>query len=225
LSSLTQGEVFVVVKSTGTQADANTLWMMGDDYIWGPQQYPAGDGTIHETFGTRNGKVIGVPVQLLNQVDLYNVSSRAGEFATRINGQDQYWTTSNTVFFPSAPLLGGGVYGRHRFGGDIAELIIFSRVLAPQERERVEYYLADKYLLPNFDINGDGLTTAQDVALGLNPRAGRDANMDGLFNGIAQQLGLNPNGPGYIWLPAPSNPPGTSLNFSLTDPPGAILIQ
>jgi hypothetical protein len=79
-------------------------------------------------------------------------------------------------------------------------------------------------LLPSFDLNGDGLTTAQDLALGLNPRAVRDANLDGLFNGIAQQLGLNPNGPGYIWLPAPNNPP-TNMNFTLTDPPGAILIQ
>jgi hypothetical protein len=116
------------------------------------------------------------------------------------------------------------MYGRHRFGGDIAELIIFQRVLSSAERERVEYYLADKYLLPNFDLNGDGLITAQDLALGLDPRGVRDANFDGLLNGIAEQLGLNPNGPGYIWQPAP-NPPNTNLTFTLTDPPGAILIQ
>jgi hypothetical protein len=152
-SSFVQGEVFIVVKSTGTQVDVNTLWLIGDDSIWNPSMYGASNGTIYENFGTRNQKLCGLPTQPLNQFNLYNVSSQTSEFVTRLDGQEQFRITSNTVFFPSAPMLGGGVYGRHRFGGDIAELIIFNRVLTPQERGRVEFYLTDKYSLPNYDPN------------------------------------------------------------------------
>ena len=191
LSSLTQGEVFVVLKSTGTQVDTNTLWMMGDDYIWGPQQYPQSDGTIYENFGTRNGKGTGPPIQALNQVNLYGVSSKAGEFVTRLNGQEQYRTASNTVFFPTAPLLGGGVYGRHRFGGDVAEVIIFDRSLSQSERDSVQYYLADKYLIDGYDLDGDGLTNAQELAAGTDPR-NPDTDGDGMPDGWEVNHGLNP---------------------------------
>lgn len=190
-SALSQGEVFVVVKSTGTQVDTNTMWMMGDDYIWGPQQYPQSDGTIYENFGTRNGKATGLPIQALNQFNLYNVSSKAGEFITRFNGQQQYQTASNTVFFPSAPMLGGGVYGRHRFGGDIAEVIIFNRALSQLERDRVGYYLADKYVIDGYDLDGDGLTNAQELAAGTDPR-NADTDGDGMPDGWEVNHGLNP---------------------------------
>jgi alpha-tubulin suppressor-like RCC1 family protein len=142
---LTEGEVFVVAKATATQVDVATLWMIGDDYIWGPNTYPGGDGTVWETFGTRNQKNTGVPTQPLTRAHVYNVSSKAGEFVTRFNGTEHFRTTSNTVFFPSSPRLGGGIYDRHRFGGDIAELIVFNHVLTATERSAVQGYLGSKY--------------------------------------------------------------------------------
>jgi alpha-tubulin suppressor-like RCC1 family protein len=142
---LTEGEVFVVAKATATQVDVATLWMIGDDYIWGPNTYPGGDGTVCETFGTRNQKNTGVPTQPLTRAHVYNVSSKAGEFVTRFNGTEHFRTTSNTVFFPSSPRLGGGIYDRHRFGGDIAELIVFNHVLTATERSAVQGYLGSKY--------------------------------------------------------------------------------
>jgi alpha-tubulin suppressor-like RCC1 family protein len=142
---LTEGEVFVVAKATATQVDVATLWMIGDDYIWGPNTYPGGDGTVCETFGTRNQKNTGVPTQPLTRAHVYNVSSKAGEFVTRFNGTEHFRTTSNTVFFPSSPRLGGGIYDRHRFGGDIAELIVFNHVLTVTERSAVQGYLGSKY--------------------------------------------------------------------------------
>src|SRR5882724_2120448 len=222
-NGFTQGEVFIVAKASATQADVSTLWTMGDDYVWTPNTYPGGDGTVCETFGTRNQKNTGVPSQSLNQPHLYNVSSKAGEFVTRFNGSEHYRTANNTVFFPSNAIVGGGVYERHRFGGDIAELIVFNRVLTQSERDQVQSYLAEKYSLTSFDLDGDGLTTAQELALGTDPR-NADTNGDGISDGASVRLGINPLGPGYVWPPSPQPPSNTPLNFTLSDPPGAILL-
>src|SRR5207248_608573 len=89
-TGMTEGEVFIVAKESPTQVDVSTLWMIGDDSIWNPNTYPGGDGTVCETFGTRNQKCTGVPSQPLNQVHLYNVSSKTGEFVTRFNGVEHY---------------------------------------------------------------------------------------------------------------------------------------
>ena len=197
---------------------------MGDDYVWGPSQYPASDGSIQETFGTRTIKNVGVPPAPLTQFNLYNVSSKTNEFVVRLNGIDQYATNNNTVFFPSNPALGAGSYSLHRFGGDIAEMLVFNRVLTQAERERVQAYLGSKYLLPGYDLDGDGLTNAEELALGTDPRK-FDTNGDGISDGMAVRLGINPLGPGYQWPPSPTPPSTVPLDFILTDPPGVTLIQ
>jgi alpha-tubulin suppressor-like RCC1 family protein len=198
-SGLTEGEVFVVAKASATQVDVATLWMMGDDYIWGPNTYPGGDGTVCETFGTRNQKNTGVPSQLLTQAHLYNVSSKAGEFVTRFNGIEHYRTASNTIFFPSAPLLGGGIYDRHRFGGDIAELIVFNHVLTAADRSMVEGYLGSKYqqaLAPSAPTNLIGSAFTPSQAL-LNwggstgtVRIERKTGVNGTYSEIGTAAGL-----------------------------------
>lgn len=222
-NGFTQAEVFVVAKASATQVDVSTLWTMGDDYIWAPNTYPGGDGTVCETFGSRNQKNTGVPFQPLNQTHLYNVSSKTGEFVTRFNGREHYRTANNTVFFPSTAILGGGIYGNHRYGGDIAELIIFDRVLTLTERDRVQAYLAEKYSIPGFDLDGDGLTNAQEQTLGTDPRKA-DTNGDGISDGVSVRLGIDPTGVGYTWPTSPQPPSSTPLGFTLTDPPGAVLL-
>lgn len=223
-NGLTQGEVFIVAKATGTQADVSTLWTMGDDSIWNPSLYPNSDGAVYETFGTRYQRNTGSPLPALSQTHLYNVSSKAGEFVTRFNGVQHYRSSDNNVFFPAAGKLGGGVYSRHRFGGDIAEVIVCDRVLTQPEREKMQTYLAEKYFLPTFDLDGDGLTNAQEQAFGTDPR-NADTNGDGISDGASIRLGINPLGPGYAWPPSPQPPANTPLNFKLTDPPGAVLLQ
>ena len=190
-SGFSEGEVFVVLRSGAHSSDTNSLWMMGDDYIWGPQEYPRGDGTVYETFGTRNGKQTGKPSQPLDEFHSYTVSSKVSEYVTRFNGREHYRTTDNTVFFPGSPILGGGVYGNHRFGGDIAELLVFNRVLSLAEVNQVELYLADKYTIPGYDLDNDGLTNAQEQALGTDPR-NWDTNGDYIPDGIEYYAGLDP---------------------------------
>jgi alpha-tubulin suppressor-like RCC1 family protein len=219
-----EGEVFVVLSSTGTHVDVNTLWMTGDDYAWTPSLYPDNSGVIYETFGTRSQKMIGKTAQNLAEPHLYNVSSKTNEFVTRINGNELFRTDSNTAYFPAGPMLGGGVYSQHRFGGDVAEVIIFNRVLSPGERDRVQAYLADKYFIAGYDLDGDGLTNAQEVALGTDPRK-FDTNGDGISDGLSVSLGINPLGSGYPWPPSPQPPSNVPLDFTLNDPPGAVLIQ
>jgi hypothetical protein len=188
-STFTQGEVFVVLRSTGTQVDVSTLWMMGDDYIWGPNFYPNSDGTVSETFGTRNRKATGQPPTPLNQFHVYNVASKPGEFVTRFNGLEHYRTTSNTVFFPAAPILGGGVYNRHRFGGDIAEMLIYDHVLTQTERDAVTAYCQAKYGM--LDSDGDGLVDWKEIEIGTNPLVA-DTDSDGIPDGWEFNQGLNP---------------------------------
>jgi len=75
------------------------------------------------------------------------------------------------------------------------------QALSGGERNAVLRYLALKYLLPGYDIDGDGLTTAQDTSSSIDP-LNPDVNGDGLLNGIDAALGfsltdLYLNGDGY----------------------------
>ena len=188
-SAFTEGEVFVVLRSTGTQVDVSTLWTMGDDYIWGPNLYPNSDGTVYETFGTRNRKSTGQPPTPLNQFHVYNVASKPGEFVMRFNGLERYRTASNTVFFPAAPILGGGIYNRHRLGGDIAEMLIYDRVLTQTERDAVTAYCQTKYGM--LDSDSDGLVDWKEVEIGTEPLS-PDTDGDGIPDGWEFNHGTNP---------------------------------
>jgi probable HAF family extracellular repeat protein len=205
-STFTEGEVFVVLRSTGTHVDVSTLWTMGDDYIWGPNLYPNSDGGVYETFGTRNRKTTGQSPQALNQYHIYNVSSKTNEFVTRFNGVEFYRTASNTVFFPTAPILGGGISDHHRFGGDIAEMLIYDHVLTQTERDAVTAYCQVKYGM--VDSDGDGLVDWKEVEIGtdaLNPDTDGDEIPDGWefnhgLNPLVNDSAADPDGDGFTNL-------------------------
>jgi len=218
MNAATEGEIFMVVRSGG----------IGNHRLadFGASQYgsvyPWSDGLLYDDFGSTVQYGLGYPPIDIGQYRIYNTSSKTNNWSVRFDGIERFHETTNTVGFNTNPLLGR--CRSENFLGDIAEAIIFDRALTPGERDRVDVYLAAKYLLPDFDINEDGLTTAQDLALGLDPYHRPDANSDGIFNGLDQQLGIDPNGNGYPWPIPPGSPP-IPLNFSLSDPPGAVLIQ
>ncbi len=208
-------EIFVVLKHVGTvgaPGGGPFLWLMGreDDsyYDTDVTYYPASDGAIYDRFGSTARKSTGRPAQDLNVTHLYNVSSQDGEWTSRLNGALHYTTSANAYYFPPNALLGASnhYYGG-AFGGEIAEVIIYDRKLSDQERERVQYYLAAKYLIPDYDSDGDGLTNAQEIALGTNPFSS--------VNVEAPQLALvNP--------PAGGAPDGGTLVLGITGGQGTL---
>src|SRR6266542_2426362 len=142
LNGTTQAEAFVVLKATvDTPSTPRSLWRMGTgsygDY------YPSTDGIIYENFGSSTRYVVGNPAQPLDQYHLYNVAGKAGELTARINGIVQYSTTINTYGYYTAPVL--GVWSSTFFAGDVAEVVIFNRVLTSDERDAVAIYLNQKY--------------------------------------------------------------------------------
>ena len=235
MAGATAAEVFVVLKRSNVTTTAYRLWSMGTEAVSQPDYYTVypynADGMIYERFGTTVRKTTGKPAQSLDQYHLYNVVSRDGEFTNRLNGVVNYATNGNTYGFSTAPYLGGfpGSYANY-FGGDIAELIIYDRALTGPERERVSWYLAAKYMIPDYDLVGDGLTTAQRLALGLNPFLA-DSNGDGISDVLSLQLGINPLGTGgfnYHTMPNPNGPPPVDPNdhtgpvITVTEPANAV---
>lgn len=139
LSSASEGELFIVWKA----ASANPGVSRGG-LLLGPtgSQYPAADGSIIEDFGTATPVDIPKPLQPLNQFNLYEVSANENSWMARLNGTTLY-ASNNTGFAASSlPLIGQSGFP---FAGDIAEIIVFTRVLSDDERQVVATYLNARY--------------------------------------------------------------------------------
>ena len=132
----TQGEIFVVVRSTTVPG---ALWNFGS---YG-NMYPYYNGTMYEGFGTDTWAALPTPALDLSQYHLYNVSASVSEWTQRFNGLVNCDRLGNTVQFPTSPTLGTG--NGSYLTGDIAEVIVYDHVLSPQERETVQAYLNSKY--------------------------------------------------------------------------------
>jgi hypothetical protein len=217
MNGVTEGEIFMVVSSGGVgnhrMADFGTS-TLGSVYPWS-------DGLLYDDFGSTIQYGLGYPPLDIGQYRLYNISSKANNWTFRLDSIERFHGASNTVAFNANPLLGR--CRTENFLGNMAELIIFDRALAPGERERVNAYLAAKYLLPDFDPDDDALTNGQEQAMGTDPLSW-DTNGDGISDGASVRLGIDPNGNGYQWPIPPGSPP-IPLDFSLTDPPGAVLFS
>ncbi|TCO82168.1 fibronectin type III domain protein [Chthoniobacter flavus] len=186
MSGATAGEVFAVLRSASTTS-ATGLWNLGSDgWSW----YSYTDGRLESDFGTTGGLWEGVPSQSILDYHVYEATSQSGLWQSWINGNQLFKTTSNTVAFPSNPTIGDNAHGNY-FSGDIAEIIIYNRPLSVMERRSVLQYFALKYLIPGLDADGDGLTNAQELALGTDP-LNWDTNGDGLSDLTDILLGYDP---------------------------------
>jgi Bacterial TSP3 repeat len=186
MSGANAGEIFMVVKSAVDGAERRMMRFGTSGYA---SAYPWSDGKVYEDFGSTVNYGLGNPPQALNQYHIYNVSSKTNEWVARFDGLEEHRETDNTVGFRSDPFIGHG--NNENFAGDMAEIIIYDHVLPPGERDRVQYYLAAKYLLAAFDLDGDGLTNAREMALGTDPYK-QDSNGDGMSDGAEYWTGLSP---------------------------------
>ncbi len=158
MNGATAGEIFAVLEATHDEApnasyfDAYGLWRFsasGTSYE-GDSRFPRENGEVYENFGRTGGRAsLGNPGHQLNQPNLYNVYSKQDDWGAYLNGELQYRTLSNTPGFRSNPSIGRGTsyYGKS-FHGDIAEIIVFDRVLNDEERQALNRYLGIKYDLP-----------------------------------------------------------------------------
>ena len=154
-AGMTEGEVMGVVKAGADVPGANRrMWGLGSS----PSYYPLAGGSIQESFGSSVARNIGNPSQPLDQFHIYGVVASSSQWLALENGGLQYSTTTNTFDTSASPGLGGA---STPFNGDIAEFVVFNRVLSAAERRAVGSYLNFKYnLLSNTPVAASGLLVA-----------------------------------------------------------------
>lgn len=187
MNGVTAGEIFLVLKGEFSPSQAYGLMAFGDGY---ESYYPYADSQIYESFGSTIRYTIGFPWRPLDECHIYNISSQSGEWIARINSVVGFQTSTNTPYFPSAPLLGRNSYNS-TFSGDIAEVLIYDRVLNASERDGVEVYLGGKYLLLDRDTDNDGLNDWREQILGSDP-FNPDTNGDLVLDGTEYFAGFDP---------------------------------
>jgi hypothetical protein len=144
ITNWTEAEAFVVLKvATNKPGATRGLWRM--DSSGGGNLYPNTAGEIIDTFASKStGFKVGSTSQGLTNFHLYNPLSRQGEWAIRLNGAMKYHNATNAIGLTATPALGLGAGG---FDGDIAEVLLFNRVLNSTERQGLGNYLNQRYQL------------------------------------------------------------------------------
>ncbi len=144
LAGLSEGEIFAVLKARVAQpAVARVLWTLGASRTL----YPHETGRIYEGFGSSVAYDSGSPRVPIEGVHLYNVAARAGDWSSRLNGASYLLKTGNTVSFRTDPSLGYSANPKYGspFDGEVAELMVFERVLTAEERDAVGSFLAAQH--------------------------------------------------------------------------------
>lgn len=143
LSAMTAGQVFVVVSNASAATD---MWRLGSH---AERSFWVGAGpSIYDTFGTTARKNTGNPATTIPSFNvanfnIYSAASASGAWTNWINGTQHYTTGTNTVGFPSDPMLFHTSFSG--FHGSFAELLLFTRVLTTDERDAVTEYLNTKW--------------------------------------------------------------------------------
>jgi hypothetical protein len=191
----TQAEAFVVLRAAADMpGTSRALWQFG-----AITYYPDSGGNIVEDFGSTSLHTVGNPAQPLDQYHVYEVASQSGNWSAWINGMLQSSTTTNTYSTNVYPTLGNS--GSYYFAGDVAEVLVFNRVLSADERDTVNGYLNLKYgMIPRVSIttptNNSVFVTGSDVGLTASAFevAGGTIKQVEYFQGT-NSLGLSMNAP------------------------------
>jgi Bacterial Ig domain len=150
------GQIFGVVKVTGDPNNFGTVWSFGTAY---GSSFASG---VHlDDFGNSDGTGVALlPIENINRYFIYDTSiDTAGNLTYRYDGTAtwsrataQPGSTSPPVAFQLFPSIGSA------FIGDIAEVILYNRVLSSQEQAVVYAYLANKYGISAAQGNLNGPT-------------------------------------------------------------------
>ena len=146
MSARTQAEAFVVLRvATARLTTDGSVWGLGQSPDHGAR-YPTSQGQLQDDFASTATYFLESVSTLLDQFHLYNVASQQDCWMAWINGALAAERAGNTYAAPDNPTLGASLQGTPSyFGGDIAEVMIFDRVLTTEERDSVGGYLSQRY--------------------------------------------------------------------------------
>jgi large repetitive protein len=168
MEGASEGEAFVVLKRDFSNSGMAGLWNFSHG-SGGSNSYPdVTTGIIYDDFASGTLGIIQLapnrpPPSALGSFHLYNVGGDESSWFQKLN-RSPYSTASNeNVSFPAYPELG---YGISYFYGDMAEILIYDRLLTPQERAATEDYLTNKYTL-NAPVSADGISPSTPASLQL----------------------------------------------------------
>jgi hypothetical protein len=156
---------FLVLKATTNNPAADSgLWRFGS--VGG--NYPKAGGAVHESFGGGVPYVLGIFAEDISDYHIMDVAVVTNVSSTNwslsYNGVTKDFRRSHTTSFASEPLLGNS--GGSDFLGDIAELLLYRKVLTTVERQSIVNYLQAKYAVlpvppvPN-GLNALGISSNQ----------------------------------------------------------------
>ena len=144
-SALTAGEIFIVVKKAGADPGDGTKASLWDFEANGNSNvYPYSDGHIYDGWGSGSRYDSGDPTPSVNTWRLYNVVSTSSEWTSFIDGTQQFTTSPGNVAF-GIPNLGRDTNTGKGFGGDVAELIMYSAKCSAPDKVQTKAYIAAKY--------------------------------------------------------------------------------
>ncbi len=155
LSALTEGTAFIVIKldndppgGIGTAG----LWKIGGDTV--NVLFPYTDGVIYDgALANARKTTVDPTLSLSSDFRVYDVVSLSNDWRNYLDGTLLFAQVGSTSFVSSATPWLGGTYNGTGPGpdiwldGDVAALIIYDSALSDPDREDVEAYLTDRYIV------------------------------------------------------------------------------
>lgn len=176
MAALTAGEVYVVFQKTADPASSSAaagFWNLGSQDF--DSHAPWTDGSIYDGFGSTVRKTVGNPTPSLALPSYYNVQSASGNFTAQLNGSALFTTATNSVGFPTAPMIGRSLVANGRFlDGAIAEIFIYSQIRSAAERAALiatlqATYGSTAWVFPSADRVTAGFLSAGQTIVAPNP--------------------------------------------------------
>ena len=147
LGSPTALHIFLVQRrpTPGEVTSARTgCWLLGTSGL--ASHMPFLDTHIYDDGGGQVRYDTLAPVVPLDTSHVYEVQNQAGSWKSFMNGKPQFTSVTNTVGAGAAlPEIGSNTVVGVYYLGDWAELIIYNRILSPNERAILINYLSGRY--------------------------------------------------------------------------------
>jgi hypothetical protein len=206
LQSAQAGQIIAVVRiNSPSSGSTNILWGFGT----GPQTVYY-DAQLLDDFGSNDGSSYQETEAQISQYYVFDSSiDTTGNAIHRYDGTAEWIRPPNAndqYGFQPYPSIGG--YPPGELSGDIAELIVYSRVLSGSEQNGVYAYLTSKYSLPGIVANlNSPVFTSPAVATGATGQQfsyqATATNSPTSFTAVGLPSGLSMSAQGLITARAP----------------------
>lgn len=178
--ALTAADIYVVCRldadpppgadQSGPVFEAKDTSIAIDAYPW------FADGIVYSALGSTTRQTTVNATLSLATAHVYNVSTAANDWRMRLSGDQRWRLPTNVVGWGTGeiPQLGRGRFSFY-FDGQIAEVIVYSRVLTRAERSRLHQYVTSRY--------GISIADESSAIIGAKPLAWIRADRDVTLNG------------------------------------------